>query len=187
MSISPTPVQSNHANTSSAGTSFTITLPSGITLGNLIVITITVGSNTTTLTPPDGSWQMVPCHNQPAGTNALVDASIWYLVVDSAHAGQTSWTWQLSASHTSYVCIEERNATNGWQVNPVDVSAMGDTVGSPVQATTITSGNDLAGRRTVDRVSGLQGQCANRNRHHGRLDQRWRGDACWQYDDDDAV
>jgi hypothetical protein len=140
MSISPTPVQSNHANTSSAGTSFTITLPSGITLGNLIVITITVGSNTTTLTPPDGSWQMVPCHNQPAGTNALVDASIWYLVVDSAHAGQTSWTWQLSASHTSYVCIEERNATNGWQVNPVDVSAMGDTVGSPVQATTITSG-----------------------------------------------
>src|SRR5258708_10741938 len=141
MSISR--IQGNKTNTSTSGTSFTITLPSGLTapLGgaqSLVVIAITVGSNTTTLTPPDGSWQMAT-HNQPAGSNALVDASIWYLVVDGAHAGQTSWTWTLSASHTSYVCIEEWNATNGWPVNPVDVSANGDTVGSPVQATTITS------------------------------------------------
>src|SRR5258707_12890458 len=32
-----------------------------------------------------------------------------YLIVDSGHAGGTSWTWTLSASHTVYICIEERS------------------------------------------------------------------------------
>jgi hypothetical protein len=133
-----TRVQGNEVNSSTATTSQAITLGSGITQGNLVVAAVASGGNTTTITGPSGWTQAVI--NQPAGSNATIEASIWYLVVGSGQAGQTSWTFTFSASHTVYLCISEWSATNGWQASPLDVTATGDTSGSPTQATTIVSG-----------------------------------------------
>src|SRR5260221_411994 len=136
--MSITRVQGNSVNSTGTTPSQAVTLSSGVTQGNLLVCAVSCGNNATTLTGPTGWTQAII--NQPAGTNATIETSIWYLVVTAGAAGQTSWTWTLSASHTMYLCIEEWSATLGWPVNPVDVSAKGDTVGTPVQATTIDSG-----------------------------------------------
>jgi len=137
--MSITLVQKNSVNSSGSVTSQAITLPTGVTQGNLLVLSIACGNNATTFTPPDASWTQA-AFNQPAGSNATIETSIWYLVVDATHAGATFWTWTLSASHTVYIGIEEWNATNGWPASPLDKTALGDTAGTPVQATTITSG-----------------------------------------------
>ena len=131
-----TRVQGNQVNSAGVVTSQAITLGSGVTLGNLLVVAVGDGSNVTSITPPDGSWTQVTI-NQPAGASATIEAAIFYLVVDSGHAGATSWTWTFSASHTAYLCMEEWSASTGWPANPVDVSANGDTIGTPVTATTI--------------------------------------------------
>src|SRR5229473_1984310 len=136
--MSITRVQGNQVNSTGIVTSQAGTLGSGVAQGNLLIASVATGNNATTITGPSG-WTQVTI-NQPAGTNATIETSIWYLIVDSGHAGGTSWTWTLSASHTVYICIEEWNATGGWPANPVDVSANGDTVGTPVTATTIDSG-----------------------------------------------
>ncbi|HTJ49432.1 MAG TPA: hypothetical protein VL443_08280 [Cyclobacteriaceae bacterium] len=131
-------IQSNETNSTTTVTSQTITLPSGISQNNLVVASIAVGSNNTTVTGPTG-WTQVRV-NQPAGASATIQTSIWYLVVGAGQAGQTSWTWTLNASHSAYACIEEWNATHGWPTNPVDQSAIGDTAATPITSTTITSG-----------------------------------------------
>src|SRR5216684_990447 len=136
--MSITRVQGNQVNSTGIVTSQAGTLGSGVAQGNLLIASVATGNNATTITGPSG-WTQVTI-NQPAGTNATIETSIWYLIVDSGHAGGTSWTWTLSASHTVYICIEEWNATGGWPANPVDVSANGDTVGTPVTTTTIDSG-----------------------------------------------
>lgn len=133
-----TRVQGNQVNSAGTGTSQAVTLGSGITQGNLVVAAVACGSNNTTITGPSG-WTQGP-FNQPAGSNATIETNIWYMVVSAGHAGETSWTWTFGASHTMYICIEEWSATNGWQASVVDKTANGDTVGSPVQATTIDSG-----------------------------------------------
>lgn len=133
-----TRVQGNSVNSGSLVTSQTVTLGGGIKKGNLVVASVAVGNNTTTISGPTG-WTEVT-YNQPNGSSATIATSIWYLVVSSSQAGQTSWTWSLNHAHSMYICISEWNATNGWPANPVDVSANGDTIGSPVQATSIASG-----------------------------------------------
>ena len=134
-----TPVQGNQVNSSVSVTSQAITLGAGVTQGNLLVASVTVGSNTTSITGPSGGWTQAIINN-PAGSNALVDTSIWWTVVSAGQAGQTSWTWTFGASHTVYMCIKEWSSTNGWPASPMDQTAQGDTAGTPVQATTIVSG-----------------------------------------------
>lgn len=131
-------VQGNAVNSGSLVTSLTVTLSGGIKKGNLVVASVATGNNTTTISGPTG-WSEVT-FNQPNGSNATISTSIWYLVVSSSQAGQTSWTWSLNHSHSMYICISEWNAANGWPANPVDLFANGDTIGSPVQATSIVSG-----------------------------------------------
>ena len=72
-------VQGNQVNSSSSVTSQTITLPSGITLGNLVVACVATGNNATTFTGPSGWTQAVV--NMPAGDSATIETSIWYMVV----------------------------------------------------------------------------------------------------------
>ena len=133
-----TRVQGNSVNSAGLVTSQAITLGVGVTLGNLLVVSVATGNNGITLTGPAG-WTQVTI-NQPNGALATIETSIWYLVVAAGQVGQTSWTWTLSAAHTVYICIEEWHASTSWPANPVDVSANGDTAGTPVQATTILSG-----------------------------------------------
>jgi hypothetical protein len=137
-----TRVQGNSVNSSGSVSSQAVTLPSGVTLGNLIVASVATGSNNTTFTGPSGWTQAVI--NQPAGASATIETSIWYLVVAAGQVGQTSFTWTLSASHSAYICISEWSSTTGWQASPVDVAVVGDTAGSPTTATTIVSGTTSA-------------------------------------------
>src|SRR5216683_6678021 len=124
--MSITRVQGNSVSSTGIVTSQAVTLGSGVTQGNLLIAAVATGNNATTLTGPSG-WTQVPgALNQPAGSNATIETGFWFLVVDAGHAGGTSWTWTLSASHTAYICIEEWNATGGWPANPVDVVALGD-------------------------------------------------------------
>jgi hypothetical protein len=137
-----TRVQGNQVNSAGTGTSQAVTLGSGITLGNLVVAAVACGSNNTTITGPSG-WTQATI-NQPAGASATIETSIWYLIVDAGHAGQTSFTFTFSSSHSMYICISEWSATNGWQASPVDKTANGDTSGSPTTSTTIVSGTAAA-------------------------------------------
>jgi hypothetical protein len=137
-----TRVQGNQVNSAGTGTSQAVTLGSGITLGNLVVAAVACGSNNTTITGPSG-WTQATI-NQPAGASATIETSIWYLIVDAGHAGQTSFTFSFSSSHSMYICISEWSATNGWQASPVDKTANGDTSGSPTTSTTIVSGTTAA-------------------------------------------
>lgn len=138
--MSITRVQGNSINSSTAVTSQAVTLPSGVTAGNLVVASVACGSNNTTITGPSG-WTQATI-NQPAGSSATIETSIWWAIVGAGGvtAGQTSWTWTFSAAHTVYICIEEWSSSYGWPSSPVDASANGDTAGTPTQSTTITSG-----------------------------------------------
>lgn len=134
-----TRVQGNQANSpNSTSTSLAVTLSSGITQGNLVVAAVACGNNATSITGPSGWTQAVI--NQPAGANALIETSIWYMVVPAGHAGETSWTWTFGSAHSLFICIEEWSSTTGWMNSPVDQTVQGDTSGSPTQSTTPSSG-----------------------------------------------
>ena len=137
MSISR--VQGASAASSGSVTTQAVTLASGVTQGNLVVLALADGNNATAITAPDGSW-IQAVFNQPAGSNATIEAGLWYLLVDASHAGQTTWTWTGAAAHSMFLCISEWSATNGWASSPVDVTAQGDTAGTPTTATTLVSG-----------------------------------------------
>jgi hypothetical protein len=132
-------VQSNQANSpNSTSTTQAVTLGSGITQGNLVVAAVACGNNATTITGPSGWTQAII--NQPAGASALIETSIWYMVVTGGHAGETSWTWTFASAHSLFVCIEEWSSTTGWMASPVDQTVQGDTAGSPTTSTTPASG-----------------------------------------------
>ena len=136
--MSITRVQGNTAQ-NGGNTTQAVTLGAGVTLGNLLVVAFACGSNNITITPPNASWTQAAL-NQPSGSSATIETSLWYLVVDAGHAGQTSWTWTISTTHSMFLTMEEWSASTGWPANPVDASAVGDTAGSPTQSTTIQSG-----------------------------------------------
>lgn len=136
--MSITRIQGQATNPTGLSTSFTAGLSSGVQRGNLLVASVAVGNNATTITGPSG-WTAGPL-NQPNGSNATIETSLFYFVVGAGQVGQTSWTWTLSASHTCYINIEEWHSSNGWPSNPLDVTAQGDTAGSPTQSITIVSG-----------------------------------------------
>lgn len=136
--VNITRVQGNSVNSAAATTSQAVTLGAGITLGNLVVASVASGDNATSITGPSGWTQAVI--NQPNGASATIETSIWYLLVDAGHAGQTSFTWTFGASHTVYICIEEWNASRGWQTPVLDKTAQGNTAASPTTSTTPSSG-----------------------------------------------
>lgn len=135
-------VQGQATNPTGYNTRWTGSVANGVAQGNLVVAHVTVGNNATTITGPTG-WSLAT-QNQPAGSNATIETSIWWTVVSASQAGQKQWVWTLNQSHTVYIEIVEFNSTNGWPTNPLDKVASGDTVGSPVQATTISSGTTAA-------------------------------------------
>jgi hypothetical protein len=133
------PVQGNQIQGASA-TTVTVTLPNGITEGNLVIATVTFGGNDeTTITGPAG-WSS-DVINKPGGTNAIT-AAIFSLLVDAGHAGQTSFQFTADTSHTWYVTITEWNSQTGWQATPLDQTAVGQTGTSA--ATVIVSGTTAA-------------------------------------------
>lgn len=119
-------------------TTLTVTLSTGATLGNLLVVNASAGNNGMTFGAPSGWTQAV--QNIPAGANPTTASALYYLTVDSGHAGATSFAFTLSSAHSFLLQIEEWNATNGWQATPLDQTAQGDTSGSPTQSTILSSG-----------------------------------------------
>lgn len=132
--------QSNSVNSgSSSVSSQAVTLGAGVTLGNLVVACVEVGNNATAITPPAGWAQAVI--NQPAGLNATIETSIWYLVVGSSgYAGATSFTFTFGSPHTVAITVSEWHSTAGWPPNPVDVIALGNVSANPGITTAIDSG-----------------------------------------------
>lgn len=138
--MSITRVQGAQAHSASGSFSTTVAFSNGVQLGNLLVAAVATGANGVSMTPPDPAWTKV-ADNSPAGASATIEAAIWYLVVDAAHANQAAWTWTIVGTvHTQYVCMSEWNATYGWPINPLDQTALGDTIATPVAATVIDSG-----------------------------------------------
>lgn len=124
--------------TTSSGTTVTslaATLAGAPTAGNLLLAAVMVANNATAITPPTGWTQAVI--NQP-GTGASIEVA-WFWRVAQAGDG-TSYTFTLSAAHTLVIALSEWHATNGWPASPLDQTAVGDTVGTPTQSTTIQSG-----------------------------------------------
>lgn len=116
--VSPlTRVQHNSMTTTgTTGSSFSATLGSGVTAGNLLVATVTLGTNLT-VTPPAG-WTQAGPTEVVAGS---LQQQLWYLVV--ASGGATSWTWSWTGSHSFGWTIDEWNSSTGWPASPVDSSA----------------------------------------------------------------
>lgn len=138
-----TQVQSNSVNSgTSSVSSQSVTLGaggSGISLGNLVVACVEAGNNATVVTPPAG-WSQAAI-NQPAGANATIQTTIFYLVVGgSGYAGASSFTFGLSVAHTVAITISEWHSTAGWPPNPVDVIALGNLSANPGVATGVDSG-----------------------------------------------
>jgi hypothetical protein len=102
--------------TGTAGSSFAATLGSGVTAGNLLVATVTLGTNLT-VTPPAGWTQAGPTET----VSGSLQQQVWYLVV--ASGGATSWTWSWTGSHSFGWTVDEWNSPTGWPASPVDSSA----------------------------------------------------------------
>lgn len=112
-----TRVQHNSTNPVTTAASLTATLGSGVTSGNLLVATITVGSNVGTVTPP-ASWAQAG----PAETNGTsLQTQIFYLVAGAG--GATSFVFSWTGTHSFGWTIDEWNSSTGWQPSPVDSSA----------------------------------------------------------------
>lgn len=136
--------QVQKASANSAGSltsSVTITLSSGVTVGNLLVACLMTGNNSITFTGPTGWAQAVI--NNPSG-GAAIDSAIWYKIATAGDAGTTSFTFTLNAAHTNAGEIQEWSASNGWQSSVVDQTATGENDASPVQGTVLASGTTAA-------------------------------------------
>jgi hypothetical protein len=121
-----------HAAVAASGTvtSQAITVPAGVQQGNLLVINAGEGSNLGTISPPSG-WSTaynVLGAQQPAGS------AEFYKVVDSATAGQKSWTVTLSTAHSLTLSFMEINAAHGWQPTVLDQAKSNDQTGSSTTA-----------------------------------------------------
>jgi len=113
-----TRVQHNYMPTrGTTATSLTATLSSGVTSGNLLVATITVGTNVGTVTPPSGWQQAGPTES----VTSYLQQQIWYLVVGTG--GATSFVFSWSGSHSFGWTIDEWNSSTGWLASPVDITS----------------------------------------------------------------
>lgn len=132
-----TRVQSNMIASTGTVTSQAVTLGSGVTNGNLLVASVTSGSNATSVTPPTG-WTQAS-FNQPGGA-ANCETGVWWAIVGSGGvtAGTTSFTFTFGAAHNVYIGIMEWKSATGWQASPVDGTATGNASGAT--ATSLTTG-----------------------------------------------
>jgi Glycosyl hydrolase family 12 len=137
------PVQSNTGFTWGT-TEIIVTLPAGVTLGNLVVVCITAHGSGLTVTPPSG-WAQAGSGNSLSGT---LQTQIFYLVVGSGQVGETSFAFVYSSSVTQAATIREWNSTTGWKASPVDKtttnSAFGSGTISSGSSGTTTQGTELA-------------------------------------------
>jgi hypothetical protein len=121
-------VQSNAAD-GGLGTSFTVSATSGVTAGDLLVVTDSFGNNVA-VTPPSGWTQAGP--TEDIAGNA--QAQIFYTEVTPTTAGQTSWMFALASTHSISWTFREWSSPSGWASSPVDATsgATGDssTVGA---------------------------------------------------------
>src|SRR5258706_6480263 len=134
--MSITRVQANSV--AAHSTTATITLPTGVVQGNMLVVAIMIGTSGVAITPPDGSWVQDVLDDESAGANTM-RVAIYRLPIDAAHAGQTSWLWTIASSHSLILWTAEWHATNGWLASPVDKTAHTDSgsgTGTSVQRRT---------------------------------------------------
>lgn len=142
-------------------TSLNATLPSGVTQGNLLLVSAGEGSNLAAITPPAG-WSVA--YNQTSGGQP-VSSGIFYKYVDSATAGQSSWTFTLGSAHSLVLNTMEVNATYGWQSTLLDRVQSNDQTAT--SSTALSTGTTAATTNTPDFV------LANFSIHSGA--QTWSG------------
>jgi hypothetical protein len=148
VAVSVTIVQSNSVTASAAWTSKAITLASNPTLNNLLVVWFGEGSNLGTMGAPSG-WSSAVTRLDATGTSG---AGIFYAIVNSTIAAQTSWTFTLSASHSGALAIAEISAPSGWAATPLDVTNSFDGSSS---STALDSGSTAATAQADEFIAAL--------------------------------
>lgn len=142
----PPPISSVQSNTvdNPATANPAVTLPTGVTLGNLLIAILSVNS-AATVTPPAG-WNLGVL-SQPTGS-PNIEAVMFWKVVDAGEAGNTSWTFGLGASHASMVYISEMHNSLGWPVTPLD--ALISNPAAAIQTTAMSTGTTPATLTAVE-------------------------------------
>jgi hypothetical protein len=97
-----------------------VSLPSSVTAGDLLVADVTTRGGSTTITPPSGWAQAGHLETYP-GT---IDTGIFYEV---ASGSQPSFSFALSSSEAWAVTVREWNSATGWQSAPLNVTAGNNT------------------------------------------------------------
>lgn len=111
-------VQVNSGANTGMTASVDVTLPAGVTQGNLVVMGIGVGNCPQDITPP-AQWSIAGTTH---GDTNNAQASIYYMVVDAQHAGETTWTVSFPGTSSAAWWVRELSSTAGWESSPVDVT-----------------------------------------------------------------
>lgn len=128
------------------GTSVTLTLPSGVTQGNLLIFQVVARAAGLTFTPPAG-WSAAGSAQSTTGTPATT-SQMFYLLAGAADAGTTSFTVSWGASWNNSAILTEWNCLDGWQSSPLDQQA-GNTTGATT-STTMSSGTTPATSQSTE-------------------------------------
>jgi hypothetical protein len=118
-----------------------VSLPSSVTVGDLLVADVTTRGGSTTITPPSGWAQAGSLETYP-GT---IDTGIFYEV---ASGSQSSISFALSSSEAWAVTLREWDSSTGWQSAPLDVTA-GDSTGNSATLDSGTTGTTAQGSELV--------------------------------------
>lgn len=132
--MSITPVQSNGVGSLSTESSMTLTLPAGVTAGNLLVASVAVASSVT-ITPPAGWTALTSAAESAAGSPAMVQ---WFWMIPST-SGATTFTFTFSAAHSATLGIMEWASSTGWPAAPFDQLSSNNNGNAQATALTTTA------------------------------------------------
>ena len=125
-------------NIATTSPNFTVSVTTGVTQGNLLVVCMNEG-NAIAFGAPAG-WTL--CTTQTS-EGACQTAMAW-VIVTAGMAGSTSFTFNIaSGSHSVAWTIREWNSTTGWAATPADQQVATPNTGSAT-VTTGTSGSTTA-------------------------------------------
>jgi len=128
---------------SGSGTSITITKPSGVTDGDVLVASIALSFNAVDdITPPDGNWHLVRAE---AHSSQFVQLHLFYKVVTDASGEGADYTFSWTGSYTNNGGIARYSGVNTSTPSDVASSSNDGTSTSPTGSsiTTATNGSML--------------------------------------------
>jgi hypothetical protein len=119
----------------------TVSRPSGVAAGDLLLATLEVDEDPATVSGPAG-WTLLLDTPAAQGTGSAFHAQVWYKVAGSSEPGSYSWT----VSGSPWVDIGLLDYSNVNQASPIDVSAgryAGVTATPSTSTVTTTAANEM--------------------------------------------